>query len=111
MQEQLEKQDKENIKEIQNMEDEDKQELKDDIIAIEDYSKMMEEMDKEDDRQVERDNQEYDEQALEMELQELADLERYSQQRKDGFYRKREARSQTRKRGGLRQENPFFDED
>lgn len=61
--------------------------------------------------QIDFDNLNYDDRVWEQDLELLKSLDADEQKRKDSFYSKRSKRESIRRRGGIRQESPFFDDD
>jgi hypothetical protein len=75
------------------------------------HARILDEITNETNDKIDMDDLKFDEDALEGDLALLRNLEDADRKRKDSLYSKRAARQSVKRRGGIRQESPFFDDD
>ena len=91
--------------------EEEQKEQFDQELNFESYASVLDEMNREARENMDIANLRFDEEALERDLELLKNLSDADQKRKDSLYSRRAVRQSVRRRGGLRQESPFFDDD
>ena len=92
------------------MTDEDRRELEETKVQFEAIADMVEEMKAAEKNDIDDRNLAFDDSAIAGDLELLSNLDDAEQKRRDSLYRRRSQRESVRKRGGLRAENPFFDD-
>jgi hypothetical protein len=83
----------------------------DDSLDFEAYANILDDLESHAKNTIDENNLSYDDSAGNQDMELLKNIADEDQKRKDSLYSKRSQRQSIKKRGGLRQESPFFDDD